>query len=348
MLRPSPAQAVRQAEVLLGEWLGRDAEFERHPAREQGPDLVVRFGRSVLAVEAKSTAVGSSSIAPLVKKARALALAVSKTAVPVLVVPFMGEVGRQLCTEAGVSWFDLSGNAQIVAPGLRVHVEGKSNAYKRPGRPSTVFAPRSSRIVRQLLIEPGRALHQRELARVSGLDEGFTSRIVRKLEGDGLVERDAEGALHLTNPDLLLSAWRETYDFSKHRILRGHVSSRTSEEGLRQLVETFTKKKLRSAVTGLGAAWFMTQFAGFRLMTLYVAEEPSEVALKAVGFRAEERGANTWLVVPTDAGVFDGAEAREGVLCVHPVQTYLDLKGQPERADEAASELRKRLLTWKA
>jgi hypothetical protein len=85
----------------------------------------------------------------------------------------MGEVGRQVCRDAGVSWLDLSGNAQIVAPGLRIHVEGKPNAYKRPGRPSTVFSPRSSRIVRQLLIEPGRSLHQRELARLVGLDEGF-------------------------------------------------------------------------------------------------------------------------------------------------------------------------------
>ena len=347
MLRPSPTHAVRQAELLLGEWLGKDTEFERRRTRDDGPDLVVRFGRSVLAIEAKVT-VGSASMAPFVQKAREVALAVSKTAIPVVVVPFMGEVGRQLCNEAGVSWFDLSGNAQIVAPGLRVHVEGKPNAYKRPGRPSTVFAPRSSRIVRQLLIEPGRALHQRELARVAGLDEGFTSRIVHKLEADGLVERDAEGALHVTNPDLLLDAWRETYDFSKHQILRGHVSSRTSEEGLREIVATFTKKKLRSAVTGLGAAWFMTQFAGFRVMTVYVAEEPSEVALKAVGFRPEERGANTWLVVPTDAGVFDGAQEREGVLCVHPVQAYVDLKGQPERAEEAATELRKRFLNWRA
>ncbi len=187
----------------------------------------------------------SASVASFVQKAREAASGAGKTAVPVVVVPFMGEVGRQICDEAGVSWLDLSGNAHIVAAGLRIHIEGKPNAYRRPGRPSTVFAPRSSRIVRQLLMEPGRRLHQRELASVAGLDEGFTSRIVHKLEADGLVERDAEGALHVTNFDLLLSAWRETYDFSKHQILRGHVSSRTSEEGLRQLVGTFTTKKLR-------------------------------------------------------------------------------------------------------
>jgi hypothetical protein len=188
---------------------------------------------------------------------------------------------------------------------------------------------------------------QRELARLAGLDEGFTSRIVHKLEADELVERGNQGALQVGNPDLLLDAWRETYDFEKHRILRGHVATRSGEEGLRQLADAFTKKRVRCVATGLGAAWLLTKFAGFRLMTLFVAEEPTEALLNRVGFRPEERGANTWLVVPNDEAVFVGSEEHEGIPCVHPLQAYLDLKAQPERADEAASELRKRLLTWK-
>jgi len=31
---------------------------------------------------------------------------------------------------------------------------------------------------------------------------------------------------------------------------------------------------------------------------------------------------------------------------VHPVQAYLDLKDQPERAKEAAEQLRSELLKW--
>jgi hypothetical protein len=348
MIRPPPRQAVRLAESLLKDWLDGDARFEKIPGdRDGGADLLVRVGRPLLAVQVKVTS-DSASIAPVVEEARRNATKLGKTAVPVLVVPFMGEVGRGICERAGVSWFDLSGNAQIVAPGLRIHVEGKPNKYKKPGRPSTVFAPRSSRIVRQLLIEPSRSLHQRELARLAGLDEGFTSRIVRKLEADERVERDASGAVRVRNPDLLLDAWRESYDFAKHRILRGHVTSRSSEEGLRQVTDVLKKKKLRCAATGLGAAWLMTKFAGFRLMTIFVAEEPPDALLKVVGFRSEERGANTWLVVPNDEGVFEGAEDRDGVSCVHPLQAYLDLKGQPERANEAAAELRKQLLTWRA
>lgn len=65
---------------------------------------------------------------------------------------------------------------------------------------------------------------------------------------------------------------------------------------------------------------------------------------KDLGFREEARGANTWLVVPNDEGVFDGMEAIADIPCVHPVQVYVDLKDHPERASEAAVELKKRLL----
>lgn len=349
MVRPSENQAVRQAESLLKGWLDGDAEFEKHvrvsPHAEV--DLLVRVGRLRLAVEVKVTS-DLAVIAPMSDQTRKIAQSLGKAVVPVVVVLFMSESGRRICEQAGVSWFDLSGNASIVAPGLRIHVEGKPNKYKKPGRPSTVFAPRSSRVVRQLLLAPQRSLHQRELARLVGLDEGFTSRIVRKLEADELVRRDDTGAVRANNPDLLLDLWRETYDFAKHRILQGHIATRSGEDGLRRLTHDFGKKNLRCAATGLGAAWLQTKFAGFRLVTIYVAEEPTESLLEAVGFRAEERGANTWLVVPNDEGVFTGMNDRDGVPCVHPVQTYLDLKAQPERAEEAASELRKQLLTWRA
>ena len=77
---------------------------------------------------------------------------------------------------------------------------------------------------------------------------------------------------------------------------------------------------------------------------MYLERQPAAQLLERLGFREEGRGANTWLVVPNDSGVFDGAAPVDGVNCVHPVQVYLDLRGHPERADEAAEELRGRLL----
>ena len=65
----------------------------------------------------------------------------------------------------------------------------------------------------------------------------------------------------------------------------------------------------------------------------------------SLGFRRESRGSNTWLVMPNDEGVFHGAQQVNGIRCVHPVQAYLDLKDHPERAREAADELRSRRLS---
>lgn len=341
-------QLVRRAEALLQSWLSDEARFERpQPADgEAGADLIVHRGRLKLVVEVKRT-VDAGRLKDAVEQTRAFARRMGANAVPVVVVPFMGPVGRRLCEEARISWFDLSGNADINAAGLRIYVEGKPNLFKRRGRPATVFAPKSSRVVRRLLLQPHRAFQQRELARASRLDEGFTSRIVKKLEADRMIRRGDDGSLRVLDPDLLLDSWRESSDFSKHYVVPGHVTARSGEEVLARMAATLRKKNVGYAATGLAAAWMLTRFATFRLGTFYVSEEPPENLLKEVGFRREERGANIWLVVPNDDDVFEGAADQKGIRCAHPVQVYLDLKGHPERSAEAAEELRKRYLRWR-
>jgi hypothetical protein len=338
------ADSLAEARRLLASWLD-------HPRfrveTKDGPDLTVELGTVRLVVEMKSPAT-AANIGAAVQQVKKYAVQAGRRSVPVIATSFMGEAGKHLCEDAQVSWFDLSGNAHIVAPGLRIHVEGKPNKFGRRGRPPTAFAPKSARIARRLLIEPARWFRQQELARETGLDPGFTSKIVRRLEQDALVERDKAGAIHVAKPDLMLDAWAEVYAFEKHSILRGHVIARSSEELLQRLAGGLKKRQIQHAATGLAAAWLQTEFAGFRLVTFFVGSPPQPALLKEVGFREEPKGANVWLVVPDDAGVFDGSKETEGILCVHPVQTYLDLLGHPERASEAAAELRSRLLKWRS
>ena len=66
-----------------------------------------------------------------------------------------------------------------------------------------------------------------------------------------------------------------------------------------------------------------------------------------MSFREDPQGANVWLVLPNDDGVFHGADEQDGLRCVHPVQVYLDLEGHTERAQEAADHLRAELLNWR-
>jgi hypothetical protein len=269
------------------------------------------------------------------------------SAIALLGVPFMGEMGRQLCKEANVAWIDLSGNAYIVKPGLRVEVKGSPNRFKRPGRVEGVFSPKSSRISRWLLQNPGKAPTQKELARATAMDEGFTSRIVRTMEDSELLVRDEKGGVKPRDPGALLDAWRDSYEFSKHRIIAGHVATRSGESLLQAMTKSLASSGTEYAATGLGAAWLYVPFASFRLATVYLREPPSPGRLEMLGLREETQAPNTWIVVPNDEGVFHGARKVKGIRCVHPIQVYLDLKGHPERAKEAAVELRQELLNWK-
>lgn len=280
------------------------------------------------------------------ERAAQAAKSLGKRSIPLLAVPFMGDAGRQACERAGVSWFDFSGNAHIIGPGLRVIVDGRPNQFRTRGRPASAFAPKSSRVARYLLMQPGEAVIQREIARATGVSEGFVSRIVARLVEERYVIREEGGTLRVKDPRLMLDAWRDEYRFSKHTIIRGHVAARSGDALAHLVGDRLKARSVEHAVTGLAAAWQLTRYATFRIATFYVEAEPDSALRDELGFREDERGANLWLVVPNDKGVFQGAGERDGLRCVHPIQTYLDLKEQPERASEAAERLRADLLNW--
>jgi len=328
---------------LLGVTANRIDERREDPS---GADLLIKATGKTFVVEFKRTA-SAAIISMAAAQARKFANSLSPHAIPLVAVPFMGDAGRRVCDEAGVGWLDLSGNAHIVDKDLRIVVEGRPNRFRSAGRPPNLFAPMSSRIVRWLLIHPGESFTQREITRATGMNEGFVSRIVTRLEQEGYLVREESSAIRPKDPTLLLDAWREAYRFSKHTILQGHVAARSGDALLKFTRDTLVSQKAEYAATGLAGAWTLSRFAAFRLVTVYLAGDPSSELLANLTFREDPRGANLWLVVPNDAGVFHGAIEKDGIRCVHPVQVYLDLMSQPERASEAAERLRGEFLVWR-
>jgi len=314
--------------------------------RESDADAVIRLGGRILVVEAKSNA-RAGVLSEAARKVSSSARRYGPAAVPLLAVPFMGEVGRRICKDTGVAYVDLSGNAHIKAPPLVVLIQGRPNRFVQRGRPSSVFAPKSSRVVRLLLLDPKRWWIQQELTDVGELGAGYVSRICRRLENEQLIERNAERAVRARDPGVLLDAWQARYDFQKHDLIRGHVSARSGEELAGRVANACDSRNVPYALTGLAAAWRLAPFAGYRLVSVYVNKRVNDSFLSSINWRGDERGANLWLVRPNDDGVFHGQSEIDGVSCVSAVQTYLDLRAMPERADEAASHLREALLRWK-
>ena len=339
-----PLNAARERLAqLMGLGSAEGIEVQESGAAKEGKlaDVIFKVGRTRYGIKYRGHADAASVVAAVhgLKK-------LGGGLVPLVVVPHMGPAGGQVCAEAGIGWFDLSGNGHLEAPGLRMHVEGKPNAFKRPGRPRSVFAPKSARIARWLLTHPDERFSQEALACATSMGKGFVSRIVRRLEELSLIIRDPAGGVRPRDPKVMLEAWREVYDFSKHEIVRGHIAARSSDEVLRRLHEGLAGSGVRHAATGLAGAWLWTGFAGFRLVVMYVAEMPGEAWRREVSFHEVERGENVWLIKPNDAGVFAGGAELEGIPCAHPVQVYLDLKDHPERSAEAAEALRQERLTF--
>lgn len=346
-MRPPPQnEALREVARLLAELLGAPASASSAvKTASSGGDAVIHAGGHDYVVEWRS----SGDVAGVAAGVRQLELyrKGGDHEVALLTVPFMGDAGRRICKERGVSWLDLSGNAHIDAPGVHVRVEGKENRFKRRGRPSNPFAPKSSRIARWLLLHPDEFHVQQDLAAAIGVGAGFVSRIVRRLEQLGLVERNVEGAVRASDPKLLLEAWAEHYEFERHHVLRGHVAARSGAELLARVSSGLSRAGIEHAATGLAGAWLLSHFAAFRTVACFVAALPPGDVLDDLGFHEEDRGANLWLVLPTDEGVFVGVEEHDGIPCAHPVQVWLDLKGQAERSNDAALQLEETLLTWR-
>ena len=270
---------------------------------------------------------------------------------PLIAAPFMGEVGREQCEARGLSWLDLSGNASLLWPGVRVLILGYPNKHKQRGRPTNLFSPKRARLIKALLMnqEPSGQgpLSQRALSHFTGLDEGYVSKICRSLLDAKLIQRDASKRLYAHDPELLLSAWRERYELTQHQIVKGHIPTRSGDELTAHITSALQQLNRRYALTGLAAAQRYEPFSTFRTVSVYLGLPLGEREERALSFHQEDRGANVWLICPKDEGVWLGAQRLEGVHVVHPLQVYLDLKDHPERSFEVAEHLKERRLSWR-
>lgn len=341
MGRLSSAELIRQARERLESWLGKAVEV-LDPLAGAGPRSgpLFRLGSwtfAVTALDSSSSPAIEDAVRHLLQRVQALR-PFGSPLVPVLVTPFLGPTGQEICRAQGVSWLDLSGNADIRGEGLRLRVSGEPNRFVARGRPSNPFAPKSARLVRWFLENPNATPRRGELAVATGLSPAMVHHAAQALLEGGYL-REHRRQLALEKPQALLSDWRERYDFGRHRILRGHIVAREGMELAERVGLALSKAGWRYAATGLAGAWLLDGFAQFRTATFFVAETPPSSWLAAVGFRTWSEGANTWLVVPDDEGVFLGAAEAGGMSVAHPVQVYLDLKGQAERAPEAAQHL---------
>ncbi len=83
----------------------------------------------------------------------------------------------------------------------------------------------------------------------------------------------------------------------------------------------------------------MGRYAAFRIASVYVHHEDALDDLRDLSFRPTDRGTNVWVLVPADAGVFQGVATKNGLHCVAPALVYPNLHAHSERARDVAHEV---------
>ncbi|MBG0785603.1 MAG: hypothetical protein H0S79_10920 [Anaerolineaceae bacterium] len=349
MDNPSEKEAIRNTADLLCAWLDctssqifKEQEINTNQLKGYTIDAIIKIRNIDFLIEYKKFG-DASSVKNGIRQLNNIN-ANKKNIIKTLVVPYMHELGRKYCNEANLSWLDLSGNANITGPGIRIIIENQPNLYKRPGRSSSVFAPKASRVARFLLYNRTEAFSQREISKKTNLGEGYVSKIVNSLVNLNLIDRDEEGNVTIQDPVTLLDAWLEKYSFSKHNSISGYIPARSGTSLIQQINDSLNDKGVDFAVSGLGAAWLYTHFASFRTITVYINGNINSALLSSLDFSEADVGSNTIIASPNDQSIFWDRKEIEGIQCVHPIQVFLDLKGQPERAQEAMLELKTYLL----
>src|SRR5881409_1293152 len=132
---------------------------------------------------------------------------------PVAAAIYIGPQSARILKSNKLGFVDLSGNCYLAFENVLIEKEGKRNV-----RPSTrplrsLFAPRATRVVRVLLVEPGRAWRLEELGRAAEVSLGHSHNVIKRLEQLAWVERDDSQRLRLSKPADLLEGWCESYTY---------------------------------------------------------------------------------------------------------------------------------------
>ena len=199
---------------------------------------------------------------------------------------------------------------------MLIEKEGKRNV-----RPSTrplrsLFAPRATRVVRVLLIEPPRAWRLEELGRAAGVSLGHSYNVVKRLEELAWAERDADQRIHLSKPADLLEAWCESYTYRANEITSYMAPERVTRKFMGEIARVATAEGRRYAFTlNAGAALLVPSL---RLPTVhcYLEGDPTTIA-QTLGLRpAAEADGTLHFLAPYDPGVLHGAYEKGGLKVV--------------------------------
>jgi len=305
-------------------------------------DVVVRGQPQTILVELKSSGeprVARAAIAQLDALRRSSRFA---DAYAVFIAPYISDRTSEILRDAGIGYVDLAGNCLLSLGDVYVERSASKNPFKDTRSRASVFAPKSSRVLRVLLEEPDREWQVQEIAEAASISIGLASRMKTALLDREWLTVESTG-VRLIDPEAILRAWAENYDYKINEV-RSYYSLEEPAQTEERITAYCQEEGIGYSFSGFSGARLRSPRVRYSRVTAYVESSWDRVA-QSVGLKEVDSGPNTLLLKPYDDGVFYGSETLYGAQVASSVQLYLDLSSMTGRGEEAAEEiLRKELL----
>jgi len=257
---------------------------------------------------------------------------------PIIIAPYIGTLGRNICIEQGIGFLDLSGNAYIKLNWLLIDRWGRENKFKHKRSLKSVFSTKATWVIRKFLAEPKKSWKLEELANESGVSIGHVSKVVDKLDRQGFLKRKW-GSITLKKPGELLDLWRSIYSLDD-LVMRGFYCPFED------------RNELFNELRNINVDWYaLTMGVGATVIAPFVRStdthmyiKDQEIMISILKLTPVEFGGNMYLIEPPDRGYMMNIQKKEGLKVVSNIQLYLDLYFYPKRGREQADYLRENVL----
>lgn len=355
MLNSSFEQHARPLlERYLGEAGIRLHRVRRQPSRgEPLPDaefdiLLPNGERRRLIVEFKANARRAPLEESLAQLRNHAAHSRASNLQPLIFSSYFGRPMREWLRKQGIWFADLQGNRYFRGPGLLVdrEVGEKPKEIREPS--ASVFADRSSLVLRYLIPRPPVRIGVRDLARRVGLSPAAVSQCMKRLRELGHIGMSSD-QIRLQDREGLLAEWVSFYRprFRRQPQSRYYVHAR-SAEAVVDLLRSVAPKDHDYALSIHAGASLVAPYVQFREVHLYVPSAVQRLRskiLKSLGGEEAVSEANLIFIDPfyKDSFRFD-ARAIRGIRVVSDLQLYLDLSCFPQRGSEQAEIILERRL----
>jgi hypothetical protein len=266
---------------------------------------------------------------------------------PVIIAPYISELGREICKKIGIGFLDLSGNAYLDFDFFYMEIEGKPNKFKYPSEPTGLFNPKAERILRFYLLKDSAKEESvdsyRNITKEVRVSLGQLSKVNKKLDEFGLWMEQPEG-LRIIDKTKLLDLWRENYRSERSKVLNLYSIMQVPQIE-KQLAEFCKTKKIQYALTLFSGANRLAPFTRYNMATSYFSGDVEELK-RNLEQKEVPSGANLQILVPYDDGVYYKAQEVDSVKVANPVQIYLDLYNYAGRGREQAEFLREKIIKF--